>query len=111
MLARTYRLRKNSDFQRLYKTAKRFATPNLVLYYMPSSLDYSQIGFVVSKKVSKSAVRRNSLRRRASGIVEELYKDIKKPQKIIVLIRKDFTELKPEELKNEIKNLFKGVVG
>jgi ribonuclease P protein component len=77
---------------------------------MPSNLDYSQIGFVVSKKVSKSAVRRNSLRRRVSGIVEELYKDIKKPQKIIVLIRKDFTELKPEQLKNEVKNLFRGVV-
>jgi len=78
---------------------------------MPSNLDHSQIGFVVSKKVSKSAVRRNSLRRRASGIVEEIYKDIKKPQKIIVLIRKDFSELKPEQIKNEINNLFRGVLG
>ena len=78
---------------------------------MPSNLEHSQIGFVVSKKVSKSAVRRNSLRRRASGIVEEIYKDIKKPQKIIVLIRKDFSELKPEQIKNEINNLFRGVVG
>lgn len=66
---------------------------------------------MVSKKVSKSAVRRNSLRRRASGIVEEIYKDIKKPQKIIVLIRKDFSELKPEQIKNEINNLFRGVLG
>jgi len=110
MLARTYRLRKNSDFQRLYKTAKRFATPNLVLYYLPSYLQYSQVGFVVSKKVSKSAVVRNTLRRRASAIIEEVYKDIKQPYKIIILIRKDFTNLKPNELKAEITKLIGGIV-
>ena len=110
MLARTYRLRKNSDFQRLYRTAKRFATPNLVLYYLPSHLNYSQIGFVVSKKVSKSAVVRNSLRRRTSGVVEHLYKDLNRPYKIVILIRKDFSKLSPKELEAEIKQLIKKLV-
>jgi ribonuclease P protein component len=105
MLARTFRLRKNSDFQRLYKTAKRFATPNLVLYYTKSNLKYSQVGFVVSKKISKSAVVRNTLRRRASGIVEDMFNDIKEPTKIIILIRRDFSGIKPNELQDEIKKL------
>ena len=87
MLARTYRLRKNSDFQRLYKTAN------------------SQVGFVVSKKISKSAVVRNTLRRRASGIVEDMFNDIKEPTKIIILIRRDFSGIKPSELQDEIKKL------
>ncbi len=110
MLARTYRLRKNSDFQRLYRTAKRFATPNLVLYYTPSHLKYSQVGFVVSKKVSKSAVVRNTLRRRASGVVEEMFANIKEPVKMIVLIRKDFSGMNPIEIKAEINKLLERLV-
>ncbi|MEI6581670.1 MAG: ribonuclease P protein component [bacterium] len=105
MLKRTNRLRKNSDFQRLYKSGKRFSTPNLALYYMPSNFDYSQVGFVVSKKVSKSAVIRNSLRRRTSAIVESIYPNIKHPTKLIILIRRDFSGLSPTELQKEIKTL------
>ena len=77
---------------------------------MPSHLKYSQIGFVVSKKVSKSAVVRNTLRRRSSAIVEEMYKDIKQPYKMIVLIRNDFSSAKPEDLKAEISKLMQGVM-
>jgi len=105
VLKRTNRLRKNSDFQRLYKSGKRFSTPNLALYYMPSNFDYSQVGFVVSKKVSKSAVVRNSLRRRTSAIVESIYPNIKHPTKLIILIRRDFSGLSPTELQKEINTL------
>ncbi|MSR68549.1 ribonuclease P protein component [Candidatus Saccharibacteria bacterium] len=105
MLKRVYRLRKNSDFQRLYKSGKRFTTPNLVLYYMPSNFDYSQVGFVVSKKVSKKAVVRNSLRRRAGAIVEASYPKLKTPTKMIILIRRDFSALTPSELNKEITTL------
>lgn len=105
MLARTYRLRKNSDFQRLYKTGKRFVSANLVLYYAPSKLQYSQVGFVVSKKVSKKAVVRNTLRRRVTALVQNYFSDIKSPTKAIILIRKDFSAVKPAELDAEIKQL------
>lgn len=110
MLARTYRLRKNSDFQRLYKTGKRFATANLVLYYLPAKLDHSQIGFVVSKKISKSAVIRNTLRRRVSAIVEENFTKFTNPLQAIILIRSDFSALKPQDLQKEVKNLLSKVM-
>ncbi len=109
MLKRTYRLRKNSDFQRLYRSGRRFSSSNLVLYYAPSHLGYSQVGFVVSKKISKSAVVRNTLRRRTSAVVEEMYPGIKNPMKMIVLIRNDFSNLKPNELKSEITKLVEKV--
>lgn len=110
MLARTYRLRKNSDFQRLYKSAKRFASANLILYYAPSTMEYSQIGFVVSKKVAKSAVIRNTLRRRVSAIVEQNFVNIKSPVKAIILIRKDFSASKPAQLQQEVEGLIKGIL-
>jgi len=110
MLARTYRLRKNSDFQRLYKSGKRFATPSLVLYYAPSKLDYSQFAMVVSKKVSKKAVTRNTLRRRVSALVEENFSSITTPTKAIILIRRDFSATTPADLKKEVQTLLAKVV-
>ncbi len=110
MLKRSFRLRKNSDFQRLYKTGRRFSTPNLALYYLPSNLEYSQVGFVVSKKVSKSAVVRNNLRRRASAIIEQQYHKIYQPFKMIILIRKNYTGLTPEDLNSELSKLVSKVV-
>jgi len=50
-------------------------------------------------------VVRNTLRRRASGIVEDMFNDIKEPTKIIILIRRDFSGIKPNELQDEIKKL------
>lgn len=72
---------------------------------MPSNFDYSQVGFVVSKKVSKKAVVRNSLRRRAGAIVEASYPKLKTPTKMIILIRRDFSALTPSELNKEITTL------
>ncbi len=77
---------------------------------MPSQLEHSQIGFVVSKKVSKSAVVRNTLRRRTSGVVEEIFKDINSPMKMIILIRKDFSAMKPEELRAEVARLMERLI-
>lgn len=110
MLKRAYRLRKDRDFQRIYRKGQRRSTPNFTLYYQPSRFDSSQVGFVVSKKVSKSAVVRNSLRRRASAIVETHFKSIQKPFQIIVLIRKDYTSLTPSDLQQELHQLLKVVL-
>lgn len=109
MLARKYRLRKNSDFQRLYKNGKRLVSHDFVLYYSPSRMDYSQLGFVVSKKVSKSAVVRNTLRRRLTAVVEENISTLERPLKAIVLIKKDFSTLKPQDLKSQVLELLGGV--
>jgi len=107
MLARKYRLRKNSDFQRLYKYGKRFVSHDLVFYFAPSRMDYPQFGFVVSKKVSKSAVVRNTLRRRVSAIVEENFQLFSTPIKAVVLIKKDFSPIKPQDLQKQLLELLK----
>ena len=73
-------------------------------------MEYSQIAFVVSKKVAKSAVIRNTLRRRVSAIVEQNFASIKYPVKAIILIRKDFSTIKPADLQIEVEGLIKGIL-
>lgn len=107
MLKRAYRLRKDRDFQKIYRKGQRRTSPNFTLYYLPTKFAVTQVGFVVSKKVSKSAVVRNRLRRRATAIVEELYAHIQPSKQVIILIRQDFSAMIPQELKKELHNLLK----
>ncbi|MBS7526525.1 ribonuclease P protein component [Fusibacter paucivorans] len=51
------RLKKSSDFSRVYKRGKSYADKYLVLYYLPNNSGETRVGVSVSKKVGKSVVR------------------------------------------------------
>lgn len=50
-------LKKNSDFQKVYKTGKSYANKYLVMYVLKNELNRTRIGISVSKKVGNSVVR------------------------------------------------------
>ena len=62
-MKRQYRLRRNSDFQRVRRFGKFHASPLMVLAFLRNELDHSRFGFVVSKRIGK-AVQRNKIKRR-----------------------------------------------
>ena len=73
MLARAERLQRRRDFAATYARKKSWASPLLVLYvrrHSPESEggETRRFGFSVSKKVSKSAVVRNRVKRRLRAI-------------------------------------------
>jgi ribonuclease P protein component len=74
MLPRGARLRKNRDFQAVYRARKSWATPHLVLYVRtrsvgaPESRFRIRLGFVISTKVAKRSHVRNRLKRRLREI-------------------------------------------
>lgn len=55
-------LKKNKDFQRVYKCGKSFANKYLVMYLLENGLDRNHIGISVSKKVGNSVVRHHLTR-------------------------------------------------
>ena len=63
-----YRLKKNSDFRRLYAKGKSTATPYLVLYCRKNRLGHNRAGYTVSTKLGHAVVR-NRVRRRLREIV------------------------------------------
>ena len=50
-------LKKNADFQIVYKEGKSFANKYLVMYVKENDLGLNRIGISVSKKVGNSVVR------------------------------------------------------
>ncbi len=73
MLARAERLQSGRDFAAAYARKKSWASPLVVLYVRshPPGGEYGEtrrFGFSVSKKVSKSAVVRNRVKRRLRAI-------------------------------------------
>ena len=65
MLKTEYRLKKRSAFKATYKTGKTFYFEGLTVFCgKEKTNDYTtKIGFVVSKKIHKRAVKRNRIKR------------------------------------------------
>lgn len=57
------RLLKKQDFQRVFNTSKKNVTSLLIAFYANNELCYPRLGIIISKKISKSAVKRNLIKR------------------------------------------------
>ena len=50
-------IRKNSDFQLVYRSGKKMANKYLIVFSMPNNREFSRLGVSVSKKIGNSVVR------------------------------------------------------
>ncbi len=50
-------LKKNMDFQHVYRVGKSYANKYLVMYILENNMDKNRLGISVSKKVGNSVVR------------------------------------------------------
>lgn len=64
MISTTHRFHRRSDIQRLHRTGRTIRGQHFSLRFMPGAKQHYRAAVVVSRKVSKSAVVRNRIRRR-----------------------------------------------
>lgn len=62
-MKRVYRLRGNSDFQRVRREGQSYASRFVVLAFLRNELECSRFGFVVNRRLG-NAVHRNKIKRR-----------------------------------------------
>ena len=62
-------IKKNRDFQKIYRTGKSYANKYLVMYVLENDMQQSRIGISVSKKVGNSVVRH-----RVTRLIRECYR-------------------------------------
>lgn len=105
MLPKKNRLNKET-LSKVFREGKFIGTPNLNFKYLTNnSIKKSQISFVVPKKVSKSAVERNRLRRAGYNILKKHLNLIPSPLLGVFLFNKkniDNLEKDVEKILNKI---------
>lgn len=62
-------LKKNRDFQYVYRNGKSYANKYFIMYVLENNQDFNYIGISVSKKVGNSVVRHRLCR-----VIREIYR-------------------------------------
>ena len=92
-------------FKTIVEKGKYSNTEHFSLKRAPSGGQEARIAVSVSKKISKKAVVRNKIRRRAYSALRGIIPSVR-PGLYLVSAKPGAGELKSEELKSELKQLF-----
>lgn len=103
MLPPKHRLRRQRDFQRLFRVSRIFRGPTL-LFRVGAGGSTSRAGFVISTKVFKNATDRNRLRRQLRAAARELGLPPHKDMAVIATTRSRHKTY--ESLRHELQSLF-----
>lgn len=102
VLPKENRITKNIEFQRIYKKGEFFATKLIHFKYLNNNLPLTRVGFVISTKVSKSAVKRNKIKR----VIREVFRlnldKIKKGMDIVVIVKPGAIELERTDIEKNV---------
>ncbi len=104
-----YRLKKNYQYNYVYKHAKSIADKNFVMLYCSSNAKQSKFGFSVSKKYG-NAVMRNRIRRQMKAAVSQFTGRIASGFNVIFIPRKSDSYLYTDILESVEKLLTKAEI-
>ena len=99
-----HRLKKNSQFNYIYRKGQRVSSKHFVLFIVKSRFDAYKIGYAITKKVGKANIR-NLLRRRLKEIVR-INNLAQKGKNYILHARDNASEVEFNILQEEIIKLF-----
>lgn len=99
-------LKKNSDFQNVYKNGKSLANKYIVMYVLPNNKNINRLGISASKKIGNSVVRH-----RFSRLVRESYRlhenIFNSGLDIVVVARKSASSVSYAEIESALLHLSK----
>jgi ribonuclease P protein component len=106
----SFRLRKSSDFARVYSARRRRDARLLAVHSRPNDLAHPRIGFSISAKVG-GAVERNLVKRRLRASAGLLLVGAGTPVDIVVVARPGAAKAPFAELDSELRTLLGPVLG
>lgn len=99
-------LRKNNDFQYVYRNGKSYANKYLVMYVLKNNSNKNRLGISVSKKVGNSVVRH-----RVKRLIKESYRlhenIFNSGLDIVVIARNSASTISYEEMESALLHLTK----
>lgn len=109
MLGRLNRFHGHGSVRRAYRLGKPVRSSLATMHVVQNDkLRRSKVAVVVSRKVDKSAVKRNRIRRRIYEIARHKLPDIKSPAEIVITVYQvEAATMPADELQKSIATLFK----
>ena len=107
MLKKKFRLRKQKDFENVFDKGFYFSGNFLLLKTVKNDLPISRFGFIVSKKISKKAVRRNRVKRLLRESVRLTQKDIRAGFDAVFISKTGIVGKSFEEINSAVGELLK----
>ncbi len=105
MLAKKHRINKEI-FEKIIKRGKIFSSDHFYVKTLPLPGKNSVFTFVVSSKVSKKAVERNKIKRRARHIIKKMMPKVENGLGMIFFFKKGAEKMVFSELEKEINDIF-----
>ena len=101
-MKKTYRIKKENEFQKVFHQGKSTANRQLVLYVYPKPEQaHFRVGFSVGKKMG-NAVKRNQIKRYLRQAIHELTPAIKMDMDFLVIARKDIVDKDFHQIKKSL---------
>lgn len=99
MLSKLSRIKKEKDFEEIFRDSKSVKTALFIFRLRKNSMGFNRFAFVVSKKVSTKAVVRNKVRRRLSEAIKAKLSQLKTGNDLVVVAlpgieKKEFLDIK-----------------
>lgn len=106
-MKKSFRIKKNSDFQRVFKEGKSVANRQFVLYILEKKeQEHFRIGLSVSKKLG-NAVKRNQIKRYIRQSFMEFEQKVKDGRDYVIIARRPTAEMDFHMIKRSLEHVLK----
>ena len=106
MLNKKYRFHSRGGVRYVYQKGKTIRSPKMSVVFVENTRGFTRMAVVVSKKVMKSAVGRNRIRRRVYEVLRKNFDLIpKKTDYVFVVFSKEVMKMPFDELEKMIGGL------
>lgn len=86
MLSKKFRFHSRGGVRYVYQHGKTVRTANMSLVFCPNSRKFTRVAVVVSKKVEKTAVGRNRIRRRIYEVIRKNFDLVPKEMDYVFVV-------------------------
>lgn len=100
------RIKKNKEFQRIFKKGKSFANRQFIVYVLKSDQPEFRVGLSVSKKVG-NAVTRNRIKRYIRQTFLERKDDLMQNADYVIIARQQAAEMDFHESKKSLEHVLR----
>ena len=107
---RAARLRKHSDFDRVYKQGRRHFSPHMTVFYLQQAEGGARVGFTVGR-VLGGAVARNRMKRRLREAVRRQRWALAAPVDVVINPKKSVLNVEFSVLLEEVGRAFAVIAG